>query len=413
MTAKDILLYQVGNRAAIERVASSPATFLTGLLLVLITGIPRNYDQLYFMETWRWLYGPLAFSLVSGALIFIMVMESPLDPPEECSSWLGFMGLFWMTAPMAWVYAIPVERVLSSKQAVVANLCLLGLVSIARVWLLSRVLSVVRGGAFIYWLRRVVLAAAMEVLAVSVLGSLTSQRIIASMGGIRNAPEENLLIHVVSVVGNLGFFLALALMILPKFVKLPAKPPGTLPRPRIGLPALGFPLVSLLAWIAISAAPQMEQRRHHHFDQLTRTEGYRAALDFLSTLKPEDLPPHRRLRPSPYEYEAWREYPKCFAAMNGAEPPWVAKYFRDGLDALLQNRSIFNTDGMIACLEDVARIDGNAEWIRARKAGLSNGFGRVFESDAFAGGPSAPRSRLEALGVKLDNPTKPGASASP
>ena len=55
MTTKDILLYQVGNRGAIERVAASPATFLTGLLLVLITGIPRNYDQIYFLESWRWL----------------------------------------------------------------------------------------------------------------------------------------------------------------------------------------------------------------------------------------------------------------------------------------------------------------------------------------------------------------------
>ena len=50
MTAKTIIQFQFGKRSAIEAIARSKAAFFTGIILVLLTAIPRNYDQLAVSE---------------------------------------------------------------------------------------------------------------------------------------------------------------------------------------------------------------------------------------------------------------------------------------------------------------------------------------------------------------------------
>ena len=95
------------------------------------------------------------------------------------------MGLFWMTAPIAWLYAIPVERFFGSYSAAVANITLLGVVSLWRVLLMSRVIQVVTGRSYFRATLRVVMAASFEVLAVFFLGPISfSSRILAGMGGL-------------------------------------------------------------------------------------------------------------------------------------------------------------------------------------------------------------------------------------
>ena len=55
----------------------------------------------------------------------------------------SFLGLFWMTAPLAWAYAVPYERLLSPWQATAFNLATLALVALWRVVLMVRVVKVV------------------------------------------------------------------------------------------------------------------------------------------------------------------------------------------------------------------------------------------------------------------------------
>ncbi len=74
MTAKTILQFQFGNRSAIESVARSKAAFITGIVLVVITSIPRNYDQLAISEQpLRWLFGSLVFSAGSGSFLWFVL----------------------------------------------------------------------------------------------------------------------------------------------------------------------------------------------------------------------------------------------------------------------------------------------------------------------------------------------------
>src|SRR5262249_39609344 len=59
--------------------------------------------------------------------------------------YLSLLGAFWMTAPLAWLYAVPYERFLSPHAAVDANLYTLGVVALWRLVLMVRIVEVCSG----------------------------------------------------------------------------------------------------------------------------------------------------------------------------------------------------------------------------------------------------------------------------
>src|SRR3954454_16564748 len=94
--------FQFGRRDAIETVAGSRASLFAGLVLVLLTAIPRNYDQSFFFESPLWLFGPLIFSTFSGTFLFLILyhgfIRPSLDDPgsiSKAAQWRSFMSLFW------------------------------------------------------------------------------------------------------------------------------------------------------------------------------------------------------------------------------------------------------------------------------------------------------------------------------
>src|SRR6185503_2799832 len=114
------------------------------------------------------------------------------------------MAVFWMTAPIAWLYAIPVERFLDTYHAAQANIALLGIVSLWRVLLMSRIMAVLFEIHFLRALGWVLIAASLEVIVVVFLGAFSSgtfsRSILAGMAGMRNVPEEALLSSVLASV---------------------------------------------------------------------------------------------------------------------------------------------------------------------------------------------------------------------
>jgi len=101
-----ICSFLLGSASAIRKVATDRAALWTGILLVLLAGIARNYDQSYFLNTPMWLIGPLAFSFFSGSFLYGILIRGiakrhfPENRRDE-KSWTTFMALFWMTAPIA------------------------------------------------------------------------------------------------------------------------------------------------------------------------------------------------------------------------------------------------------------------------------------------------------------------------
>jgi len=142
-----LLLYLLGSRAAVLEVAQRRESLAVGFLFVVAAGLAREYDQeCLWHEPW-YLLLPL---LVSSAASVTLLAAFSLFPKRQGSaprrflrSYCSFLGLFWMTAPLAFFYAIPYERLLSEGAAVWANLWTLLLVAVWRVALITRVLNVV------------------------------------------------------------------------------------------------------------------------------------------------------------------------------------------------------------------------------------------------------------------------------
>ncbi|MCL4729487.1 MAG: hypothetical protein KJ044_03485 [Planctomycetes bacterium] len=117
-----------------------------GLVLVFSAALAREYDAEFIPRRPWIILVPLGASLVSSFLLFCCLWGAAARRDGNrlpfWRNYLPFLGLFWMTAPLAWLYAIPFERFLSPVDAIQANYALLGLVASWRVLLMIRVAQV-------------------------------------------------------------------------------------------------------------------------------------------------------------------------------------------------------------------------------------------------------------------------------
>jgi hypothetical protein len=378
-----LLRFQFGDRSAIETAANNRGTLITGVVLVLLTAIARNYDQSFILESPLWLLGPILFSLVSGSFLFVILyygfIRRHLEGPQEfptSGQWRTFMGLFWMNAPIAWLYAIPVERFLPSYEAAKANLFLLALVSLGRVLLMGRIVSVVQGMDFRRAVGWVLIPAAIEVLLVVFVGGIFSpqfsRHIMAAMGGLRNAPEDVLIITAmmrattgaVVVLGLTGLWLNLT-----KFDQTLCPFPSPA---KGGVPIFGL-LILAAAWIAIAIPAQREQKRFLEHAALVDSGKYREALDYLAKCQPENFPASRRLHPDPYDYDVFEALPRTISELTPADPFWIRQRYLDHLRIMFTHDSaLVARPGYSPMFEALARLPEGTNWLRAQVVDLQN-----------------------------------------
>ncbi|MEZ5329780.1 MAG: hypothetical protein R3F19_32430 [Verrucomicrobiales bacterium] len=383
MTATTVLNFQFGNEEAIWKVARSRSAFWTGLVLVLITSIPRNYDQLAISEhTVRWIFGPLAFSLISGTWTYFVayrsstaagVLRSQSGRQPLRADWMSFMTLFWMTAPIAWLYAIPVERFLNVEAAARANVTLLAIVAGWRVILMSRVLSVVCNLDYICALAWVLVATSAEVFALGFFGGALSNAIMAGMAGMRMSPAEDV-INTALANATLGsvpaFLLAITVVggcqsrqgeVEPLPEQQSSKMPWTLLAVAAGL------------WIAIAVWPQLQAGRSAKVDQLVAAGRYEEALAFLNSRSASDFAPGRELAPKAYELEIYEQLPAMIhcATSDGAKTaPWVWERLLQKLDIVLSHDDWKGNGSSIRwsdLLKTLAKVPAGENWIQSNR----------------------------------------------
>ncbi len=146
--------YLVGNRAAIMELGTDRSTPLVGGLLVVSAALARSYHTMDILAKPWHLLAPFAVSIVMASVLLLTICIGPRAATAGDSSWrpgflrgrfLPFLGLVWMTAPLAWLYAVPYERLADPLTATEAKLWTLGAVSVWRLVLITRVLSVLSG----------------------------------------------------------------------------------------------------------------------------------------------------------------------------------------------------------------------------------------------------------------------------
>lgn len=374
MSLATIFRFQFGQADAIQQMAGNCNSIIAGVVLVLLTAIARNYDQTFFGGSLFWLIGPLIFSFFSGSFLFLVLyrgfIRRHLTDVEQVSTgqqWLCFMSVFWMTAPIAWLYAVPVERFLGSYQAAQANLSLLAIVSIWRVLLLARIISVLQEVPFIRALGWVLVGACLETLIVGFFGSLFSpafgRRVMAAMGGMRNSPEEELML---SALGNalaaasIVLFVVLLVLASFRFRQSARAFPSRIsqPLPRISLVALA------VGWLIIAIPAQLEQQHFRAHAVMIESGKYRESVEFLGRHSRNDFPPARRLEPNPYEHRAFEQLPKVIAALQPTDPEWVRTVYMSHMEVLLSHR--YMPGGPLAMTEvmlTLERLPEGREWV--------------------------------------------------
>jgi hypothetical protein len=289
-------LYLIGNREAILELAANRRALWVGLLFVLSAGFAREYDgEDLLREPW-YLVIPVGASLVASFLLFLVACGSVFlrreGRPPFWRAYRSFLALFWLTAPLAWLYAIPYERFMSPGAATRANLWTLGLVAAWRVALMVRVVSVLTGRRIEHSLYLVMAFAD----AVALTGLyFTPAPVISFMGGVRLTGSESAVAGATMLVGCLGFFSAPIWLIggLWAFAgraawQLPSPTPAATPISR-GVCALVA--LSLLVWVPILPFTQPEQRLRARVERDLKSARVAEALDLMSAHELSDFPP--------------------------------------------------------------------------------------------------------------------------
>jgi hypothetical protein len=213
--------------------------------------------------------------------------------PPFFAAYRSFLTLFWMTAPLAWLYAIPYERFLPAGAATSANLWTLAFVAAWRVVLMVRVVSVITGrgwGAALFLV--MLFADAVALTAVYFM----PKPIIEFMGGIRLTQSEAAVAGAALTVFCLGILSAPFWLVLGLVAFFTGRPtwdaplPSMEPRPSRGLWALA--VASVLVWLPILPLTQSEQLLRVRAERDLKGGRIAEGLDLMSAHAQSDFPPH-------------------------------------------------------------------------------------------------------------------------
>jgi hypothetical protein len=339
MTIATLFGYLIGSRTAILRIAATRGAVWIGALLVFSAGLAREYDAADLVaEPWR-LFVPFGASLMTSSVLYFLVYVAAwrrtIEPPSFIPTYVTFLSLYWMTAPFAWLYALPVERMMSAGNATLTNLCLLGVVSIWRVTLMTRVVHVLFGSSIIeaFWL--VMFFA--DTVALTIL-YLTPIPILKLMGGIRLSESENVIVGTALLVGFAGVISWLIWFIGACTIIASRKRNWTaaelIPCERIRLAVWCFAACMILVWGFSLPFTQPEQRLRSSVEVSLARNDIAEAIHQMSQHDQNEFPPHWNPPPNlayANPHPPLLDVLEVMLRENAA--PWVRRIFVEKLES--------------------------------------------------------------------------------
>ena len=179
-----------------------------GLLVTWIAGIGRYWDH---PNADLWQYpglGSVAYVFVLAFLIWIFTV--PLKP--EHWSYGKVLIFVMLTSPPAWLYAIPVEKFLSMRNAQSANAWFLAAVA---AWRVALLLLFLRRGGGLTWPAVIVAGLLPLVLIVTGLTALNLEKAVFEiMGGIRNQTPHDVSYVFLIVITTFSVVISPVLLII-------------------------------------------------------------------------------------------------------------------------------------------------------------------------------------------------------
>lgn len=145
VTVGRLIQFLLGSRVAIATFASRRDTLWLGLIFVISAGFVREYHQGNWIQK-PWLIAtPLIWATVLTLLLFPLATIVARQRGAIVENYWGryrvFLGLVWLTAPLAWIFILPVDQLMPAEDAAIIKLWLLGIVSVWRIYLVTRILT--------------------------------------------------------------------------------------------------------------------------------------------------------------------------------------------------------------------------------------------------------------------------------
>ena len=281
------------------------------------------------------IFRTLGASLVTATLLYgvlWLVLHGWKTFPNEWPTYRAFLALYWLTAPLAWIYAIPVERFLDPLTATQANLWFLAIVAVWRVLLITRVVSVVfNASVFRVFFPVMLFAVAVMNVAIQIL----PLPIISLMGGVRMSPSDQTIMFVSLAIMFLSFYslwilipASLGLLFTPRDVeRIP--PLGRSEQP-IERSAWGLAFGLIAFGLVLLPFTQPEQQRRWQAEHLLTSGQVEAGLNYMARYQAADFPPHW----DPPPRIGWRgdKGPPMGEVMTQLfqqeRPEWITKTYR-------------------------------------------------------------------------------------
>lgn len=194
MSWHDLFGVLVGRHSSIVRFTCSQHGLRIGILLVASAALAREYDAVSFLHQPLDLLAPFAASLSLATILFFPLVLFVAPRTEGAGFQLLkkyklFLLGYWSTAPLAWLYAIPVEGFFDELNAVRINLSLLAIVSLWRVFLFPRIVAVIFG--IPYWIALAWIA--LPCVVIAGIGLIKMQiELVGIMGGLRLSQTEEI-----------------------------------------------------------------------------------------------------------------------------------------------------------------------------------------------------------------------------
>lgn len=296
VSASTVVRYLLGNRRAIDSLMDCPRAVWLGLLFVTSAGFAREYDAESLLHEPWYLLIPIAASLVTSFLLYcllsVVALNSGAKEERFWTLYVAFLTLYWMTAPLAWLYALPVERFLPPLQAAQVNYGLLAIVSMWRVLLITRAASTFFSAPVVpvFWIV-MLFADSIVVIASFAL----PQPVLQVMSGVRLNPLEELNAIVAGSACCFGVLLWPVFLLFAATTtswsthtwSLPPEPAAPLSvRPS----AWRLGAASLVIWAAIVPFTQPQQYLRFEVEKELTQGDLRRGLAMMSAHQPSDFP---------------------------------------------------------------------------------------------------------------------------
>ncbi|MFT3687020.1 MAG: hypothetical protein QM783_19215 [Phycisphaerales bacterium] len=323
------------RRDALLRAFHSRWSLIIGAILVFSAGIARNYDGEDLLAQPWWLAAPFGASLVTSFLLWVCF--AIWAKPIRFSDYFGFLGVYWLTAPLAWLYGVPYERFFTPVEAVNANAWTLMVVSLWRVLIVARLFEVLYG---IHLVRTLMFTLAFGCVTVFVATLITPRPVLDIMGGMRLPPEDRALAGLAfttgffSLIGSviLGLAALTAIPKRPEQQRTPSPPPLTdaAQPPTRPTALLIAAAIAIIAWTPLLLVNQPLQRNRREAELAFKRADYAALITAVSRHQPRDYPPNWRLPGSHLPSYSCAEFlADLLPHIDTSTPSWVRERYLD------------------------------------------------------------------------------------